>query len=88
LSLNFPTAVNCSLLPEPIVGLAGEMVIDCSVALVTDNEAAPNVFANRAVIVALPTPTPVAWPFVPPMLLTVAVVTGVDVQVTDCVRSC
>jgi len=62
------------------------------VAFVTWSVVVPRVVAppgavNRAVIVELPAVTPVASPFVPPALLTVATEALEDVQLTAEVRS-
>lgn len=59
--------------------------VTCSVVVPT--VVAPPGAANRAVIVELPGATPVASPFVPPALLTVATEAAEDVQLTAEVRS-
>ena len=53
-SLNVPVAVNCCDPPALIEALAGLMVIDTKVALVTVSEAVPTWPAKTAEIVAVP----------------------------------
>ena len=66
LSLYVPVAVNCCVGPLAIDGFAGVTAIDCSVAAVTVSTVEPTSLApDVALIVLVPTATPVARP-VPP----------------------
>src|SRR5580698_2783626 len=83
-SLNVPVAVNCSVAPLVIDGLAGVTAIDCSVAAVTVNTVDPLTVFKVALMVLVPTPTPVAKP--PAVIVAVAVVP--EAHVTEVVRFC
>ena len=87
-SEKFPLAVNCCCVPTSMVGLAGVTVIEFSEAFVTVRVADPEMLPMVALMVALPGPTAVAMPFVPPVLLTVATVLEDEFQVTPEVRFC
>src|SRR5208283_3469778 len=83
LSEYVPVAVNCCVVPLAIDGLTGVTAIDCSVAAVTVNTSAGDVTPlSAAVMLLVPTPTPVARP---PAAI-VATVVVAEVQVTDAVR--
>src|SRR5579871_4483423 len=84
LSLNVPVAVNCCVAPLPIDGFAGVTAIDFSVAAVTVNVVDPLIAPDVALIVLVPTPTPVANP--PVVIVAVEVVP--EAHVTDAVRFC
>jgi hypothetical protein len=81
-SLNVPVAVNCWVAPLVIDGFAGVTAIDCNVAAVTVRSVEPEIDDEVAVIVEVPTPTPVASPDA----LIVAVAVVPDDQVTVEVR--
>ena len=69
-----------------IDGLAGVTAIDCSVAAVTVSTSAGEVTPLKlAVMLLVPTPTPVARP---PLAVIVATVVVADAHVTDAVRFC
>src|ERR1019366_2589416 len=84
LSLYVPVAVNCCVAPLAIEGFAGVTAIDCSVAGVTVNTVEPLIAPEVALIVLVPTATPLARP---PAVM-VAVVVVPDAQVTEAVRFC
>jgi hypothetical protein len=67
-----------------IEGFVGVTAIDCSVAAVTVSTVDPLTAFSVALIVLVPTPTPVARP----VALIVAVVVVPDAHVTDPVRFC
>ena len=85
-SLKLPVAVNSWEVPRAMLALLGATVIEVKVALVTVNDAVPTCPAKSAVIVAVPGAWPVAIPFVPAALLTVATDAGDEVHDTDEVR--
>ena len=62
LSLNDPVAVNCFVVPTAMLEFAGTTAIDTRDALVTVREALPEIEPEAALIVELPTPTPVTSP--------------------------
>ena len=62
LSLNVPVAVNCSVVPFAMVGLAGVTAIDCSIAAVTVSDRRAVTPLSVAVIVVVPAATPLASP--------------------------
>src|SRR5579871_2865800 len=84
LSVNVPVAVNCCVAPLPIDGFAGVTAIDFSVAAVTVNVVDPLIAPDVALIVLVPTATPVAKP--PVVIVAVEVVP--EAHVTDPVRFC
>ena len=87
-SVNVPVATNCWVIPAATLGFAGVIASDLSVALVTVSGALAEVIAPRvAVMLAVPTATAEAPPLVPAALLTVAVPSASDAQVTDVVKS-
>jgi hypothetical protein len=61
-SLNVPVAVNCSVVPTGMLGLAGVTAIEERVALVTVKDPVPLTDPEDAVIVTMPVPTPVESP--------------------------
>ena len=67
-----------------MAGFAGVTAIDCSVAAVTVSTVEPTTGPNVALIVLLPTATPVAKP--PAVMLATPGVA--DAQVTSAVRFC
>ena len=81
-------AVNCSVAPRTIEGLAGVTAIEASAAGVTVSVVEPEIFPDVAVIVVVPTPTEVAFPFDPAVLLMVATDPAEELHVTDVVRFC
>jgi hypothetical protein len=87
-SLKLPVTVKRSELPNAMLGLAGVIVSEVSVAGVTESVAVPTCPEKNAVIVAFPAASPVARPLLPTMSLTVAIDAGDEVHEADCVRSC
>jgi hypothetical protein len=83
-SLKVPVAVNCCVAPLAIDGFAGVTAIDCNVAAVTVSKVEPLIDDDVAVMVEVPTPTPVARP----AALIVAVVVVPELHVTVVVRFC
>ena len=78
--------MNCCVGPLAIDGLAGVTAIDCSVGAVTVSTSAGEVTPLRlAVMLLVPTATPVASP---PLAVIVATVVVADFQVTEPVRFC
>jgi hypothetical protein len=72
-SAKFPAAVNCWLVPNGIETVAGATVIDTSTAVVvTLTLAVPLMTPTLAEMVAAPSATPVAKPWLPEASLTVA----------------
>ena len=61
-SLNVPVAVNCWVVPTPIVGLMGEMATDTKVPLPITSEAVPLIPESDAVMVTVPARFPWAMP--------------------------
>lgn len=61
-SLKVPVAVNCSVVPTAMLGLAGVTASETSVAAVTVRDAVPLTEPDVAVIVVVPVPTPAASP--------------------------
>ena len=86
-SLNVPTALNCCADPWLMLMLAGVMLMDTRVALVTVSVALPTCPANNAEIVVLPGVSPMAVPWLPGALLTVATAGADDVHATMPVKS-
>ena len=78
------------LLVEPLVmfGADGDTAIETRVAAVTVNVVLPTTASLVAETIVPPTPAPVARPFEPAALLTVAAAVLEDVHVTCVVRSC
>src|SRR5437870_11805462 len=62
LSLKVPVAVNCLVVPTAMLELAGVTAIETRVAPVTLRVAVPVTEPEVALMVAVPTPTPVAKP--------------------------
>src|SRR6202522_2509201 len=83
-SLNVPVAVNCCVAPLAIDGFGGVTAIDCNVAAVTVRVVEPLIAPDVALIVEVPTPTPVARP----TALIVAVVVVPELHVTVLVKFC
>jgi hypothetical protein len=76
--------VSCCVRPLVIKGFAGVTAIDCRVAVVTVSTVEPTTDPNVALIVLVPTASPVARP--PALILAVAGVP--EAQVTEAVRLC
>ena len=79
LSLKVPIAVNCLVVPTAMLELAGVTVIENRVAPVTLRVAVPVTEPEVALMVAVPTPTPVDKP----AELIVATVDGDDDHATE-----
>jgi hypothetical protein len=84
LSLNVPVAVNCCVRPLATDGFAGVTAMDCRVAAATVRVVEPETTPDVAVIVEVPTATPVAKP--PAVIVAVAGVA--ELHVTLPVRFC
>jgi hypothetical protein len=82
---NVPIAVNCRFIPLGMEAVLGVTAIE--VGPVTEMLAVPSTEADRARMVEVPAPTPLASPFVGGELLMVATVSVSELQVTDCVMS-
>jgi hypothetical protein len=76
--------VNCWVLPAATDGDAGVTAIEVRVAAVTVNVVDPLMLPDLAVIVEVPTDTPVANP----PALTVAIEVADELQVEELVRFC
>jgi hypothetical protein len=87
LSEYVPVAVNCCAVPGAIVGLAGVIKTDTSVAGVIVSAVEPDTLPTVAVIVVRPVVAEVARPLEPDMLLTVAASAADEFQITVAVRS-
>jgi len=87
-SVYVPVAVNCSVVPRAIEGVAGVIAIVTRAAAVTVSTVDPLIEPDVAVIVAVPCPTLVANPMVAPVLLMVAVVGVSELHCTTEVRFC
>jgi hypothetical protein len=87
-SVYVPVAVNCSVGPTAIEGVAGVIAIVTRAAAVTVSTVDPLIEPDVAVIVAVPCPTVVANPVVAPVLLIVAVVGVSEVHCTVAVMFC
>src|SRR5262249_34235660 len=92
-SLNVPVAVNCWVAPTPIEGLAGVTAIDCSAGGgVTGSTVEPAVAPELALhvdgplMVVVPAATVFRRPWVPLVLLMVAVPVTDEAHVTEVVR--
>ena len=81
-------AVNCSVSPLAMLGLAGVTAIDTSVAEVTVSVVLPEMLPLVAEIVVLPAAAELARPCEPPALLIVATLVLDEAQVTCVVRFC
>ena len=86
LSEYVPVAVNCCDAPTAMVGLAGVIASDTSVAAVTVSVAVPDTLPDVAVIVVEPAATEVALPLEPAALLIAATVVYDELQDTAVVR--
>ena len=86
LSEYVPVAVNCCDAPCAMVGLAGVIARDTSVAAVTVSVAVPDTPPDVAVIVVEPAATEVALPLEPAALLIAATVAIDELQDTAVVR--
>ena len=86
ISEKVPVAVNCCCTPRGIDMAAGVTAIDVNVALVTFNEAVPEVdpvaVVPVAVMMTVPAATPIAAPCVGVVLLIVAMVVSAELHVT------
>lgn len=69
-------------------GLGGVTAIDTSAACVTVSEVEPDTVLEKALIVTVPVATLLASPFVPMLLLIVAIVPSVELQCRVAVKSC
>jgi hypothetical protein len=81
-SVYVPVAVNCWVVPNGRVGIAGVTAIETNVAAVTVTVVEPLIVPEVAVIAALPTTTPLATP----ALLTVAMFVFALLQVALAVK--
>jgi hypothetical protein len=81
-----PLAVNCWVVPSAMLGKAGVIATETSVAGVTVRVVLPEIFPNVAVIDVAPVPTDVANPFEPAALLMAATDDADEPQVTAVVR--
>jgi hypothetical protein len=88
LSEYLPVAANCCLVPLPMLGFAGLIEMDTSVAGVTVRPADPDMLPDAAVTVVEPVATAATKPLEPAALLTVATPTLDELQVTAAVRFC
>lgn len=79
-----PVAENCLVDPLAMLGLAGEIVIDASVAGVTVSVAVPDKLPEMADMIVVPEATEVASPLVPAI---VATDVADELQVTEDVMS-
>jgi hypothetical protein len=79
---NVPVAANCCVLPRLMFGLAGDIAMDASVAIVSVVE--PEMLSEVAVMVVVPAATAVARP----SLLMVAAAVSDALHVADAVKSC
>jgi hypothetical protein len=82
-----PVAVNCSVVPTGVDGVAGVMEIHKSVAGVTVTVAEPLTAPSAAVMLAVPADTAVTVPCEPAAFDTAAVPDALDDHVTLSVRS-
>jgi len=80
--------VNCLVVPRAILGLAGVIAIETSVAAVTVNVVDPEIAPDVAEMVVEPVATEVANPFEPAALLMVATDDADELHVTVVVRLC
>ena len=83
-----PVAMNCSVVPSAMLGAAGVIAIETSVAEVTDTVPLPLTLPNVAVSAEAPPATAVTSPVEPATGLTVAAAGAELDQVTWVVRSC
>jgi len=81
--LKLPVATNCWVVPIAILAVAGNIVMEVSVAEVTVSVDEPEMPPNHAVMVVVPTETGVANP----ALLIAATSAFEEIQVACCVRS-
>ena len=89
-SVNVPVAVNCLVVVEAMLisAEAGDTVIDTNLAGVTVSVAALEAMPEKlAVIVVVPSEKDVASPFVPDVLLIVAIPVTEEFHITDVVIS-
>ncbi len=78
-------AVNCRVLPTATEGFTGATAIETKAGvIITVKDVEPLTLADVAVMVVLPTATPVASPLV----VIVALLVSEEVQVAELVRSC
>ena len=87
LSENVPVAVNCSVDPAVMLGLAGCTAREASVAEETVRVVEPDMLPTAAVIVVAPAARAVAWTVEQAVLLIVATVSEEELQTADAVRS-
>ncbi len=88
LSEYVPVAVNCWVVRSAMLGLAGVIARETSVADVTVSVVDPDVEPDVAVIVVEPAAIGVARPIEPAVLLIFATDVADEVQATDVVRFC
>ena len=79
--------MNCCFVPLAMLGLVGVTAMDTNSAAVTVRVVEPDTLPFVAVMVAVPTATPVARPALPEAPETVATVVLVEVQVAEVVKS-
>ncbi len=79
--------MNCCVVPFAFDELRGDIEIEVRTAGVTVSTVAPLTDPSAAVMVAVPTATPVAFPSVPIALLMVAMAVLDEVHITLVVRS-
>jgi len=83
-----PVAVNCSVVPGAILGLACVTEMDTSTAEVTVSFVEPEMLPNVAVIVVEPIAADVALPLEPAALVMVATFVDDELQIADAVTFC
>jgi hypothetical protein len=88
LSEYVPVAVNCWLVPGPMLGLAGVTERETRVAGFTVRLVVAEMLPDAALIVVEPAATGVARPLDPAALLIVTAPVFDELQVTDAVRFC
>ena len=88
LSVYFPVAINCCVVPLAILGFAGVTCMDTSGAEVTVKTVEREILPDAAVIEVCPAATEVASPLEPAALLMVAAAVFHELQVTEAVKSC
>jgi hypothetical protein len=81
-------AANCCVVPVAMLGVAGVIARDTSVAGVTVRVVDPDILPDVAKIVVEPTATDVANPLEPAALLMAATPAADEFQVTAVVRFC
>ena len=87
-SVNVPVAVNCRVVPDAMVWLAGVTAMETRAAADTVSDVEAVTVPEVAVMVVVPTPTLVARPSVPVAPLMVAMPVADELHVTVPVRFC